>query len=250
MRAARTLMPAATIAMADIPAVILAGGLGTRLRRVVADRPKVLAEVGGRPFLSILLDQLVRSGVRSALLCTGYLGEQVEVRFGQRYGPLTLRYSRETTPLGTGGALRLAASHIDSSDVLVLNGDSYCDADLPGFTAWHRSHDSCASIVLVQVSDTRRFGRVAVDDSARIVRFSEKSADPGPALINAGIYLLKREVMDMIDPDRPVSLEIDVFPSMIGQGLYGFVSGASLWDIGLPESYERARSELPARVSS
>jgi NDP-sugar pyrophosphorylase family protein len=236
--------------MADLPAVILAGGLGTRLRRVVADRPKVLADVGGRPFLAILLDQLIRAGVRSVLLCTGYLGEQVEVRFGQRYGPLTLRYSRETTPLGTGGALRLASSHIDSSDVLVLNGDSYCDADLPGFTAWHHSHDSRASIVLVQVSDTQRFGRVAMDESGRIVRFSEKSADPGAALVNAGIYLLKREVIDKIDPGRPVSLEIDVFPAMIGQGLHGFVSAAGLWDIGVPDSYDRARSELPAVVSS
>jgi NDP-sugar pyrophosphorylase family protein len=235
---------------ADVPAVILAGGLGTRLRTVVSDRPKVLADVGGRPFLAILLDQLVRAGVRSALLCTGYLGEQVESRFGPSYGPLALRYSRETAPLGTGGALRLAAAHIDSDSVLVLNGDSYCDADLPGFTTWHRSRESRASIVLVRARDARRFGRVAIDDAARIVQFSEKSAEPGPALINAGIYLLQPDVIDTIEPGRAVSLETDVFPTMIQRGLYGYVSDAGLWDIGLPESYDRARSELPALVPS
>jgi NDP-sugar pyrophosphorylase family protein len=175
-------MSIATTTMADVPAVILAGGLGTRLRRVVADRPKVLADVGGRPFLAILLDQLAGAGVRSAILCTGYLGEQVESQFGRSYGPLALRYSRETTPLGTGGALRLAASHVDSNVMLVLNGDSYCDADLPGFVAWHHSRNSRASIVLVRASDASRFGRVAVGGGGAPRRVWAKKGvyRPGP----------------------------------------------------------------------
>ena len=116
--------------ISNIEAAILAGGLGTRLRSVVPDRPKVLAEIGGRPFIEILLDQVAAAGIRTAVLCTGYLGDQIEARLGTRRGPLALRYSREVEPLGTGGALRLALPMLASDTVLVLNGDSYCDADL------------------------------------------------------------------------------------------------------------------------
>ena len=114
----------------DVTAVILAGGLGTRLRSVIADRPKVLAEVRGRPFLAYLLDQLIVAGSRSVVLCTGYCGEQILRTFGERYGPLRLSYSQERTPLGTAGALRAGLGQFGSDSVLALNGDSYCSLDL------------------------------------------------------------------------------------------------------------------------
>ena len=117
--------------------MILAGGFGTRLRSVVSDRPKVLAEVGGRPFLEYLLDQLVAEDVKSVVLCTGYLGEQVQRRLGTHYRTLALQYSREPQPLGTGGALRLALPMLDTDPVLVMNGDSYCDTRLDAFANWH-----------------------------------------------------------------------------------------------------------------
>ena len=112
--------------MFGVTAAILAGGLGTRLRSVVKDRPKVLAEIRGVPFLTYLLDQLAAAGVRDVVLCTGYMGEQVRSAFGDSYGGMCLSYSQESSPLGTAGALRLALPLFKSSSVLVMNGDSFC----------------------------------------------------------------------------------------------------------------------------
>lgn len=236
-------------AMHDVDAVILAGGLGTRLRSVVSDRPKVLAEVGGRPFLELLLDQVAAAGIRRTILCTGYLGDQVETRLGPSYKDVALLYSREAEPLGTGGALRLALPKIASPAVLVLNGDSYCDWDADDLYGAHRRSRAQATMLLVRVSDARRFGRVVVDGSGRIVRFTEKSDDPSPALINAGIYLLARGIIERLEPGKPLSLEREVFPTLIGHGLYGHPTRGQLWDIGIPEAYAEAGIELPERLS-
>jgi NDP-sugar pyrophosphorylase family protein len=133
-----------------VTAAILAGGLGTRLRSVVADRPKVLAEVRGRPFLSFLLDQLAAAGVRYVVLCTGYRGEQVQAAFGNSYGGLRLAYSQEPSPLGTAGALRWALPLCESDVVLALNGDSFCDADLPAFWDWRCARGAEATLLLTR----------------------------------------------------------------------------------------------------
>ena len=122
----------------DVTAAILAGGLGTRLRPAVADRPKVLAPVGGRPYLTYLLDQLAGAGVREVVLLTGYAADEVRDALGDRYGRMRLRYSVEPAPLGTAGALRLALPLLAAPAVLLLNGDSYCDADLGAFRRSHR----------------------------------------------------------------------------------------------------------------
>src|SRR5687768_5619957 len=119
--------------LSHLTAVILAGGLGTRLRSVISDRPKVLARVLDRPFLTYLLDQLAAAGLNYVILCTGYLGEQVKAEFGTSYSSLRLAYSQEMVPLGTAGALQLALSLIPSETVLVLNGDSFCEVDLQRF---------------------------------------------------------------------------------------------------------------------
>lgn len=232
----------------DLDAVILAGGLGTRLRSVVADRPKVLAEVGGRPFLQLLLDQIAATGIRRTVLCTGYLGDQVEARLGASYNGVALRYSREDEPLGTGGALRLALPKITSPAVLVLNGDSFCEWDPDDLYGSHRRNGARGTMLLVQVSDARRFGRVVMDEAGRIVGFTEKSDDPSPALINAGIYILERDVIERLEAGKPLSLERDVFPALIGHGLYGHRTGGQLWDIGIPEAYAQAGIELPERL--
>jgi D-glycero-alpha-D-manno-heptose 1-phosphate guanylyltransferase len=220
--------------LGNVTAVILAGGLGTRLRSVVADRPKVLATVAGRPYLTHLLDQLDGAGIRSVVLCTGYLGEQVNATVGPRYGRLSMTYSQESEPLGTGGALRLALPQVHSSHVLVLNGDSYCDADLPAFWAWHVEHRSSASLLLTRVADTRRFGRVTLASAGRIQHFEEKGATEGAGLINAGIYLLSRALLAALPADRPVSLEREAFPTW---PLHGYPTEAAFLDIGTPETY-------------
>jgi D-glycero-alpha-D-manno-heptose 1-phosphate guanylyltransferase len=227
--------------LSTVSAAILAGGLGTRLRSAVGDRPKVLADIGGRPFLAYLLDQLLNYDVNLVVLCIGYKGEQVRTEFGDTYEKLKLAYSQEISPLGTAGALRLALPLFKSESVLVLNGDSFCDADLEDFWQWHLERRADASLLLTQVSDTRRFGRVDVDSEGRLIGFAEKGSDDGPGWVNAGIYLLRRRLLETIPPERAVSLEHEMFPIWIERGLYGYRALGSFIDIGTPESYVSAQ---------
>lgn len=229
----------------EITAVVLAGGLGTRLRSRVADRPKVLAEVSGRPFLAYLLDHLERAGQRRCVLCTGYQADLVEAAFGSRHGKMELLYSREEEPLGTGGAVRLAAPLLTGDPVLVLNGDSFFKSDLPRFLAWHRSLPSpTASLLMAEMEDTSRFGRVSVDQEGQILRFEEKRPDAGPGWINTGIYLISRAALEAIPAGRPVSLERETFPAWIGHGFYGLQAPGDFLDIGTPESFDAAEAFL------
>lgn len=226
--------------LAAVTAAVLAGGLGTRLRSVVADRPKALAEIRGRPFLAYLLDSIAAAGVRSVVLCTGYMAEQIQAVLGNMYGHLPLRYSHEPSPLGTGGALRLALPMLDSDSVLVMNGDSFCDVDLEAFWTWHCSHDADGSILLTEAADSKRYGRVEVDIEGRALGFYEKSELGVSGWINAGIYMLSRRLLLTIPTGRAISLEREMFPAWIGQGLYGYCSAGRFLDIGTPASYSCA----------
>jgi D-glycero-alpha-D-manno-heptose 1-phosphate guanylyltransferase len=238
--------------MTEVTGAILAGGLGTRLRSVVNDRPKVLATVLGKPFLAYLLDQLAEAGVARVVLLTGYRGEQIQQEFGERYRHLSLDYSLETSPLGTAGALRLAlpklfpASTPDATvaggrSVLVLNGDSYCDADLMLFRAFHEHARADASLVLAQVADTSRFGKVETSPQNRLERFLEKQEAGGAGAINAGIYLINRKLIEEIPEGRAVSIEREMFPQWLRtHTLIGFGCNGSFLDIGTPESYQAA----------
>jgi len=224
----------------NITAVILAGGMGTRLRPVVADRPKVLAQIRGRPFLTYLLDQIARAGIKDVVLCTGHLGEQVQAVFSDSYGNLHLSYSQETTPLGTAGALRLALPLLKSDPVLVLNGDSFCHVNLSDFCDWRASPTALARLLLVRVPDTSRYGRVEIAPDGHIMKFEEKDVNGGPGWISAGIYLIRHRLLQTIPANQNVSIERDVFPACIGE-LYGYLcDGASFLDIGTPESYRLA----------
>lgn len=237
----------------SVQAVVLAGGLGTRLRPVVADRPKVLADACGRSFLSYILDQLVEAGIRSILMCTGYLGEQIQQVFGAAYGGAVLSYSQEPTPLGTAGALKHALPILESDPVLVLNGDSMCRADLAAFLGWHRRMTSRGTLLLTEVQDVSRYGSVRVDSSGRILRFDEKGGGSGPGLISVGRYLLSRELIATIPSDRAVSIERESFPEWISMGLYGYACEAPFLDIGTPDSLSRVGAflnESGAGVSS
>lgn len=223
-----------------ISVAILAGGLGTRLRVVVADKPKVLADVNGRPFLTYLLDRLADAGVGRVVLCTGYMAELVRAELGCEYRGIELFYTEEATPLGTGGALRLALPLLDSSSILVMNGDSYCNADLSLFTEQHITSGSKASILLTTVDDTNRYGAVEISQDNSVIRFEEKGGRQGSGLINAGIYLLDRSVIESISARNAVSLERDVFPTLVGRGLYAFPQSCRFIDIGVPADYYAA----------
>ena len=219
---------------------ILAGGLGTRLRSVVNDRPKVLAEISGRPFLSYWLETLAVQGFRDVVICAGYLADQVEKCLGDRFGPLRLSYSIETQPMGTGGALRLARDRIETSQVMVLNGDSFCELDLGAFWKTHLEQRMAASMVLRYEEDTRRYGRVTLSPNGRLENFLEKSDLLRPGWINAGIYLLPKEWIARVPVAQLVSLERDLLPTWLSEGIYGFPSSGRFIDIGTPESFARA----------
>ena len=232
----------------DVSAAILAGGLGRRIDTVLPGRQKVLAEFGGQPFLAFLLDHLAEAGVREVVLCTGHLGDQVEAALGRSYGPLNLLYSRETLPKGTAGALRMALPHLKTDTVLVMNGDSFCEADFRAFREWHLARQAEATLLLSRVEDTGRYGRVGVDADGFVLSFDEKGANRGPGWINAGIYLLSRDLFFTIPPDRAVSMEHEVFPRWIGRGLYGYRSEGRFLDIGTPEAYRAAEHFLESLV--
>lgn len=235
--------------LSHITAAILAGGLGTRLRSVVPDKPKVLAEVSGRAFIEYLLDQLADAGAGDVILCVGYKGEMVSQHLGEKYRSLRLHYSYETTPLGTGGALRLALPLVRSESLLVMNGDSYCNSRLPEFAAWHEQHRSAATLLLSHTEDTRRYGRVDVDEQGALVRFQEKADTEGPGWVNAGLYLLRRPVLEEIPDGKAVSIEREIFPRWIGRGLHGYRSEGRLWDIGVPDAYAEANSDFVKSIA-
>lgn len=222
--------------LAAVTALILAGGLGTRLRPVVGDRPKALVEVDGRPFITYLLDQLADAGLRHVVLCTGFGAEKVRERLGDSYGPLRLAYSEEPESLGTAGALRLALPLVGSDPVLVMNGDSFCQAGLDGLWQWHRSRPAQGSLLLTRVPDTSRYGRVQVAGDGAVQGFQEKSSSGGPGWISAGIYLLSRALLESIPPGQCVSIEREVFPAWVGRGLYGCQAGGRFLDFGTPQT--------------
>jgi NDP-sugar pyrophosphorylase family protein len=226
-----------------VTAMILAGGLGTRLRPLIKDRQKVMAEVANKPFLEHILTRLDSQGVQKVVLCTGYMSEQVKEYFGESFGDIQLSYSEEQLLLGTGGAIRFALPLADSDPILVLNGDSYCDAELMPFLAAHLENKAVASMLLTKVEDIRRYGRVDFDSDSKIIKFEEKGATQGPGWINAGIYLINREVITPITKGHNVSLERDIFPSLVGRNFIGHCGQVSKFiDIGLPESIAQAQS--------
>lgn len=226
--------------MKNCTAVILAGGLGTRLTSVVSDRPKVLAQVNGRPFLTYIFDQLLQAGCEKAVLCTGHLGKLIQEHFGVRHKDLELIYSQEPGPLGTGGAVRLALPFILTGSVLVMNGDSFCDTPLEDFFAKYDGYSMKGAMLLTEVPDTRRFGKVVLGAGDRVLSYLEKDPQAGAGWINAGIYLVRRTWIESIPSDRPVSLEKEMIPEWIRQGFHGHRVKARFLDIGTVESYNKA----------
>ena len=226
--------------LSDITAAILSGGLGTRLRSVLPDSPKVLAEIEKRPFLTFLLDQLDSAGLRNVVLCTGYKGEEIREQLADEFGSLRLTYSQEDAPLGTGGALRLALPYLSSDPVLVMNGDSYVNVNFKAFFDWFFRKDLPAALILIRVPDMNRYGRVILGKDNRVQSFEEKRGKPNSGWVNAGIYLLRKALLEKIPLGQPYSLERDFFPLLVEQGLYGYPCQGEFLDIGTPASYAEA----------
>jgi NDP-sugar pyrophosphorylase family protein len=223
-------------------AVLLVGGLGTRLRSAVPSLPKTLASVGDKPFLELLVRQLNSQELHQLVMCTGYLAEQIQEVFqdGSDFGA-TIEYSKETVPLGTAGALKRAQRYVQNeSEFLVINGDTFLEIDFNEFILSHRKHRSLATMAVVPVENSSRYGTVQVGADGRILGFLEKNGQNAPGIINAGVYVFSNAALALI-PQGPASLERDVFPLLMEQGFYAIEQRGMFIDIGTPEDYARAK---------
>jgi D-glycero-alpha-D-manno-heptose 1-phosphate guanylyltransferase len=228
--------------MFNIPAVLLVGGKGTRLRSVLPSTPKPLAALGDMSFLELLVRQLHFQGIRRLVMCTGFLADQIESAFGDgsTWG-VEIEYSRENFPLGTGGAVKLAERHLQhTSDFFVMNGDSFLDVDFNDLLQLHRERRSLATITGLHVMDASRYGTLQIAARGKVTGFTEKTGLNAPGLINAGVYIFERAILDYI-PEGPASLERDVFPKILQQGVYALERRGMFIDIGVPEDYARAQ---------
>jgi mannose-1-phosphate guanylyltransferase len=235
-----------------LQALVLAGGEGTRLRPLTLSVPKPVLPLAARPFLTFMLDWLGRHGVDEAILSCGFKAEEVACVLGESHDGIRLRYVVEDEPLGTAGPVRLAADQgLVGDRLLVLNGDTLTDLDLTAEVAEHEARAAVATLALVAVEDTRSYGVVPTAPDGRVEAFLEKTASPPTNRINAGAYVLEREVVDRIPAGRAVSFEREIFPALVGQGLYGFMAEGYWIDIGTPERYLEATYDLLAdRVQS
>ena len=234
--------------VANLKAVLLVGGLGTRLRTVVPSTAKPMASVGDRPFLELLVRQLRSQGIRRLVMCTGYRARDIQHAMGDGSSwDVEIEYSAESEPRGTAGAIKLAQPFVgDSAEFLVLNGDSFVEMEFGRLVRFHNQMRGIASIAVVRTENVLRYGTVGIERDGRVVSFSEKTnAQPG-GLINAGVYVFNPEIFDFI-ADRPLSLEKDIFPNLLGRGVYALEQEGIFIDIGTPEDYARAQ-ELSARM--
>ena len=228
----------------DITAVVLCGGLGTRLREVLPNKPKVLAEINGVPFIYYLLRKIEKTGCRIVILCTGHLAEQVESLLGNKYRELTIVYSKESNPMGTGGALLNAEQYITTNYALVMNGDSFVECDFRDYYYWHIKVGATISMIVKETSDTSRYGSLSLSVEDRITKFQEKvcNYEREGKFINAGVYLMDHRIFQKIPKKLPVSLEKEVFPNLLSDGVFGYRIDGHFIDIGTPESLVEARA--------
>ena len=225
-------------------AIILAGGMGTRLRSVITDIPKPMAPIHDRPFLSILMDELVEQGFQHLILSTGYKHEVIEEFFGKQYRGIPLSYSREEKPLGTGGALRKALQRTREREVFLLNGDTMFRVDLKNMYQFHHQQEADMTMALKPMQNSSRYG-VVETDRHRVVGFHEKSSQQS-GLINGGVYLIGKHLNQrLLVMDEKFSFEKDFmevyYPDL---KMIVFTADAYFIDIGIPEDYARAHHEL------
>ncbi|MBL7960068.1 nucleotidyltransferase family protein [bacterium] len=231
-------------------AVILAGGLGTRLGESAGDYPKVLVPVNGKPFLEFVFKLISRSkSITRVVIAAGYKADQIISKYQNNsdYG-FEILFSVEKDLLGTGGAIKKALQYIHSDDVLVLNGDSYVDLDIQSFISAHETKDASISVALTYIENANRYGKVNISNNSKIVSFEEKAPTSSGGYINCGVYLFKKSVFDRIPENTKLSLEKDLLPDMIKSNAYGFICEGKFIDIGIPETYRLASEYLKEEI--
>ncbi len=229
-------------------AIILAGGLGTRLRNIVADMPKPMAPVAKRPFLTYLLEFLNSQGITKVILSVGYKYEVIEQYFGSQYKNISLHYSVEKEPLGTGGAIKLALKKVSGNEFFIINGDSFIDVRLEDLYSFCVDMKSDFAIVLKEMINFNRYGTVELDGHV-IHRFNEKKPVK-KGWINSGVYFLKKDFFESFTFPEKFSFENGFLEKYYSEyDYFGYISDGYFIDIGIPEDFERAQKELPAKIN-
>jgi mannose-1-phosphate guanylyltransferase len=232
---------------AQVDAVILVGGLGTRLRPLTLSAPKPMLPTAGLPFLTHLLSRIAEAGIEHVVLGTSYKAGVFESEFGDgsKLG-LRIEYVVEDEPLGTGGAIANVANKLRHDTAMVFNGDVLSGADLGALLDRHERNAADLTLHLVRVGDPRAFGCVPTDADGLVTAFLEKTQDPPTDQVNAGCYVFSREVINRIPTGRPLSLEREVFPSLLSDGLKvcGYVDATYWRDMGTPEDFVRGSADL------
>lgn len=226
----------------DMEAIVLAGGLGTRLRRVVSDVPKVLAPVGKKPFLDIILDDLSRKGVNRVVLAVGYLKDQIIRHVSNRGFDMEIAFSVEEEPLGTGGAIKRACGLCAAERVFVVNGDTFFDVALSDMMTFSVAHEADITVAAKKMIDFDRYGTLGIDGD--IITGMREKMPCAVGYINGGVYCLRREFVLNV-PHEKFSFERDVLEKSFAHGrVCAFISDGYFIDIGVPEDYARAQVEL------
>jgi len=234
-------------------AVILAGGLGTRLKSSVTDKPKSMVPVLGRPFLEYQIEQLEKYGVKEIVLCVAHLANQIKHHFkgGVEFN-VNIQYATEKKLLGTGGALKNAEPYLDKATFLALNGDSYLEINLSDFFQYHKKRKSSGTIALTRVSKTEKYGLVKTGKGNKITEFLEKEEKGKPySTVNAGVYLFEPEVLSFIPPGQKISLERCILPLLLKKQvpLFGCLCSGYFIDIGTPQRYIQIQKDFEDLLS-
>ncbi|MES2516173.1 MAG: nucleotidyltransferase family protein [Bacteroidota bacterium] len=227
-------------------AIILAGGFGTRLQSVVADVPKPMAPVNNEPFLNYIFDYLKYYHIEKVVLSTGYLANKISEYYKDEFHGIKILYTKEQTPLGTGGGIRLAMTKCTMDDVLVLNGDSFFDVDIEDHYKNHMAGKSDCTLALRKVDNASRYGTIGLGDFNDIKVFKEKDNVEQSGLINGGVYILNRKLyLDKTETDETFSIEKDFYETRIKElNIFGFQYDGYFIDIGIPEDYKKAQDDF------
>lgn len=222
----------------EIDFLILCGGLGSRLQPVVKDVPKILAPINGKPFLNYLLKYLEQFGQQEIILCTGYKHYQIYDWVVNNYsGSIKIKFSRETEPLGTGGAIKNAEKLITEKNLIVINGDTFLSIDYNNFIAKYESLNTFGLIALMKMNDSISYGSVVLDENSKITSFKEKSQS-GSSFINCGVYVFPKNFVNYIPRNQKISLEHEILPALLKEmSIHGYEvpHTTKFIDIGTPE---------------
>lgn len=227
-------------------AIILAGGFGTRLQKVVNDVPKPMAPINRIPFLNYVFDYLKHYKIQHVVLSTGYLSEKIVEYYKDEFKGIKISYAKEETPLGTGGGIRNAMTKCKTDDVLVLNGDSFFDVDIKTHYRYHIFKQADCTLALRKVDNAARYGTIKLGRLNRISAFKEKDNVEKEGLINGGVYILNREVyLNKTDADSTFSIEKDFYEKRLNElNIFGFEYNGYFIDIGIPEDYKKAQDDF------